>query len=86
VHTGQLFFRDALTARVYRNDPYDTRPGPDVTNESDAIYQQGGAQSALLVKRNGSGYPGHHHDGRSAIARCPTGYGSSRPQRDRPAA
>jgi protocatechuate 3,4-dioxygenase beta subunit len=59
VHTGQLFFDDALTTTVYRaTAPYDTRPVADTTNQNDGIYRQGGAQSTLAVRRQGSGYLG----------------------------
>ena len=60
LHTGQLFFDDSLTARVYQeNAPYDTRSTADTTNPSDNIYQQAGAAQAILaMKRQGSGYVG----------------------------
>ena len=59
VHTGQLFFQDGLTAGVYRRAPYNTRSGPDVTNETHSIYQQaGGARGILAMKQQGTGYLG----------------------------
>jgi protocatechuate 3,4-dioxygenase beta subunit len=60
VHTGQLFFDDSLTESLYRaNTPYTQRPGPDVTDASDTIFDEAGASNAILaMKRRGSGYLG----------------------------
>jgi protocatechuate 3,4-dioxygenase beta subunit len=58
VHTGQLFFNDALTDAVYRNPPYDKRGARDVRNAADSIYRNGGSKSMLKLKRNGGGYVG----------------------------
>jgi protocatechuate 3,4-dioxygenase beta subunit len=58
VHTGQLFFSDTLTDAVYRRAPYTRRPGRSTRNRQDAIFQSGGRQSLLAVRRKGSGYVG----------------------------
>jgi protocatechuate 3,4-dioxygenase beta subunit len=58
VHTGQLFFSDTFTDAVYKRSPYSRRPGRDVRNAQDMIYQSGGRQSTLTVRRKGSGYVG----------------------------
>ena len=58
VHTGQLFFNDALTDAVYRAKPYANRPNRDTRNADDSIYVNGGKRSMLVVKRNGTGYVG----------------------------
>jgi len=58
VHTGQLFFPDTLTDRVYRRSPYRTRPARDTRNATDAIFRNGGSRSMLKVARSGSGYVG----------------------------
>lgn len=58
VHTGQLFFSDTLTDAVYKRSPYSRRPNRDVRNAQDMIYQSGGRQSTLTVRRKGSGYVG----------------------------
>jgi protocatechuate 3,4-dioxygenase beta subunit len=42
VHTGQLYFSDALTDAVYRRAPYNARGARDVRNASDGIYRNGG--------------------------------------------
>jgi protocatechuate 3,4-dioxygenase beta subunit len=55
VHTGQLYFPDALTDAVYRRTPYSGRPNRDVRNSGDAIYRNGGSKSLLAVRRNKSG-------------------------------
>ena len=59
VHTGQLYFDDAITARVNSSSsPYDSRGEPDTTNSSDGIYAQGGEQSTVALTKRGDGYAG----------------------------
>jgi protocatechuate 3,4-dioxygenase beta subunit len=58
VHTGQLFFSDTLTDAVYTRSPYSRRPGRDVRNAQDMIYQSGGRRSTLTLRRKGTGYVG----------------------------
>jgi protocatechuate 3,4-dioxygenase beta subunit len=58
VHTGQLFFRDAFTARVYKRAPYKARGGPDMRNADDSIYAGGGSRSLLHMRTAGKGYVG----------------------------
>jgi protocatechuate 3,4-dioxygenase beta subunit len=55
VHTGQLYFPDAVTDAVYRRSPYSSRPNRDVRNSGDAIYRNGGSKSLLSVRRNKAG-------------------------------
>jgi protocatechuate 3,4-dioxygenase beta subunit len=56
VHTGQLFFSDSLTTRVYQAAPYKSRAASrDTFNNTDSIYQSGGKQSTLTMKRDGKG-------------------------------
>jgi protocatechuate 3,4-dioxygenase beta subunit len=56
VHTGQLFFPDAFTSLVYKRSPYSSRPGPDLTNGQDSIFQDGGKPSTLSPAVSGDGY------------------------------
>jgi hypothetical protein len=56
VHTGQLYFADALTDAVYALAPYAARGPRDTTNATDGIYAVAGAQSLLAVRRRGNGY------------------------------
>ena len=56
VHTGQLFFPEALTDAVYRRTPYNRRPNRDTRNATDSIFRNGGAKSMLKLARSGSGY------------------------------
>src|SRR5207245_8716341 len=56
VHTGQLFFSDALTNQVYKAAPYRARGNPDVTDAADSIYRNGGSRSLLHPVKSGSGY------------------------------
>ena len=56
VHTGQLYFPDAVTDAVYRRSPYNRRPNRDPRNAGDSIYRNGGRRSTLRLVRSGSGY------------------------------
>lgn len=56
VHTGQLYFPDAVTDAVYRRSPYNRRPNRDPRNAGDGIYRNGGKRSTLKLARSGSGY------------------------------
>ncbi len=58
VHTGQLFFADALTAAVYKAAPYAARGAPDTPNARDSIFVNGGRRSLLTIERTGAGYAG----------------------------
>jgi protocatechuate 3,4-dioxygenase beta subunit len=59
VHTGQLFFSDALTDHVYRNAPYSRRPNRTTRNVNDSIFVNGGRKSILTVRpRDTGGYLG----------------------------
>ena len=58
VHTGQLFFSDALTQSVYKAAPYASRGNPDTPNASDSIFVNGGKRGLVVVKKNGAGYIG----------------------------
>jgi len=55
VHTGQLYFSDALTDAVYRRAPYSSRPNRDTRNANDGIFRNGGSRSLLSVKKNSAG-------------------------------
>ena len=55
VHTGQLFFSDALTDRVYRDSPYNKRPNRTTRNANDSIFVNGGRKSILSVRRRSAG-------------------------------
>jgi protocatechuate 3,4-dioxygenase beta subunit len=59
VHTGQLFFRPATSAAVYRTSAYAAHGQADTTNAADTIYADGGSKSLLaLRRRTGGGYTG----------------------------
>jgi protocatechuate 3,4-dioxygenase beta subunit len=58
VHTGQLFFDDAVTDEVYKAVPYNKRGQRDQRNANDGIYQGGGQASTLKPTKSGSGYTG----------------------------
>ena len=58
VHTGQLFFSDTLTDKVYTAAPYASRGPRDTRNAQDSIFVNGGKTSVLEVAKRGSGYVG----------------------------
>jgi protocatechuate 3,4-dioxygenase beta subunit len=49
LHTGQLFFDEALTARVAALSPYTANTVTRTTLAQDSIYDDGGAASGLLT-------------------------------------
>jgi protocatechuate 3,4-dioxygenase beta subunit len=59
VHTGQLYFDDTLTDKVYQTGPYKARAADrDTRNATDGIYANGGPRSTLSMKRAAGGYIG----------------------------
>lgn len=60
VHTGQVFFNEAIAASVYRRGAYAARGQADTSHASDGIYAQaGGARATVkLSKRPAGGYVG----------------------------
>jgi protocatechuate 3,4-dioxygenase beta subunit len=55
VHTGQLYFNDSLTDRIYRRAPYSSRPNRDVRNAQDMLYRNDGARSLVKVRKSSAG-------------------------------
>ncbi len=55
VHTGQLYFPDAVTDAVYRRAPYSRRGARDIRNAADSIYRNGGRRSQLALQRQATG-------------------------------
>src|SRR5438876_1010963 len=58
VHTGQLYFNDAITDAVYVKAPYAARGARNTTNATDGIYASGGARSTLRLSKRRQGYRG----------------------------
>jgi protocatechuate 3,4-dioxygenase beta subunit len=56
VHTGQLYFPEAVTDAVYKRVPYRSRPDRSTRNADDSIFRDGGARSMLRLTRSGWGY------------------------------
>jgi protocatechuate 3,4-dioxygenase beta subunit len=54
--TSQLFFDDALTTRVFTQEPYASKGPRDMMNAQDGIYRQGGSQLVLAVSDASPGY------------------------------
>jgi protocatechuate 3,4-dioxygenase beta subunit len=55
VHTGQLYFPDSLTDKVFRKAPYKSRPGRTTRNSNDFVFANGGKNSMLSVRADGAG-------------------------------
>jgi protocatechuate 3,4-dioxygenase beta subunit len=55
VHTGQLYFPDSLTDKVYKKSPYNQRPGRTTRNSNDFVFANGGKSSMLSARSDGSG-------------------------------
>jgi hypothetical protein len=58
VHTGQLYFPDAITDTVFKRSPYNQRPSRTTRNAADSIYRNGGKRSTLKLVKNGAAYTG----------------------------
>jgi protocatechuate 3,4-dioxygenase beta subunit len=58
VHTGQLYFPDSFTDRVFRRKPYSRRPHRTTRNASDFVFAQGGRRSMLKLRKAGEAYVG----------------------------
>jgi protocatechuate 3,4-dioxygenase beta subunit len=56
VHTGQLFFRDSISAAVYRTRHYRSRGEAETSNAEDMIYES--ASRLALRPRRAGGYLG----------------------------
>lgn len=60
VHTGQIFFDEAITRTVYKQAPYASRGVYDTPHSQDMIYQQaGGSKAELKLKRRTGGLKGY---------------------------
>jgi protocatechuate 3,4-dioxygenase beta subunit len=58
VHTGQLFFDEAVNDAVYALPAYAGHSGTRTRNATDGIYRSGGASSMLALVKSGAGYAG----------------------------
>ncbi len=59
-HTGQVFFNEQTTARVYRQAPYSSHGQPDTSHSEDDIYAQAGRSRAVMrLKRRTRGRRGY---------------------------
>jgi protocatechuate 3,4-dioxygenase beta subunit len=58
VHTGQLYFPDGITDKVYTRSPYSSRGARNMRNPDDSIYRNGGSRSTLKLKKVGTAYTG----------------------------
>ena len=55
VHTGQLYFADAITDAVFRRSPYNRRPNRTTRNADDFVFANGGRRSLLRLRRRSAG-------------------------------
>lgn len=49
IHTGQLFFDEAINEEIQATSPYSDNTTPETTLSDDSIYDDGGASSGLLT-------------------------------------
>ena len=56
--TSQLYFDDAITAQVYTQQPYVSKGQRTLKNAQDGIFQRGGNQLLLALKKVSQGYAG----------------------------
>ena len=56
VHTGQLYFPDSVTDKVFRRKPYNRRGKRTTRNANDFVFAQGGKRSLLGIRKSGSDY------------------------------
>ena len=56
VHTGQLYFPEAVTDAVYRKAPYSARPNRATRNADDAVFRNGGSRSLMRLRKSGGAY------------------------------
>jgi protocatechuate 3,4-dioxygenase beta subunit len=54
--TSQLFFDDALSTRVFQQEPYASKAQRDMMNTEDGIYREAGSQLVLAVSDSSPGY------------------------------
>ncbi len=54
--TSQLYFDDALSARVYASAPYASRGRPELSNRDDFLFRDGGTRLLLDVTPRADGY------------------------------
>jgi protocatechuate 3,4-dioxygenase beta subunit len=60
VHTGQLFFNEAITAAVYRQAPYSSHGQYDTPHARDMIFAQaGGSRAVVRLSRRPRGARGY---------------------------
>lgn len=55
VHTGQLYFSDAVTDAVFKRAPYNSRGARDTRNATDSVYRNGGKSSLVTLRSDGTG-------------------------------
>jgi hypothetical protein len=60
VHTGQLFFNEAITAAVYKQAPYSSHGPYDTSHARDSIFAQaGGSRAVVRLARRPRGLRGY---------------------------
>jgi protocatechuate 3,4-dioxygenase beta subunit len=58
VHTGQLYFDDAVTDNIYALAPYSSRANRTTRNTDDGIFGNGGSSSIVAISGSGSALQG----------------------------
>jgi protocatechuate 3,4-dioxygenase beta subunit len=55
VHTGQLYFADAVTDAAFKKAPYNARGARSTRNANDSVYRNGGKSSLVTIRGDGAG-------------------------------
>jgi protocatechuate 3,4-dioxygenase beta subunit len=58
VHTGQVYFPEAVSDAVYKRAPYVARGPRETSNANDRVFRYGGKRSRLTLRRSGAGFIG----------------------------
>ncbi len=77
--TSQLFFDDALTDQVFRQEPYASKGERDTRNDDDGIFGGGGDELLLEIFEEGDGYAATIDVGIDLSAPAPTNQGGGPP-------
>lgn len=56
VHTGQLYFPEAVSDAVYERAPYASRGDRGTHNANDMVFRNGGSKSLLKLRKTGASY------------------------------
>jgi protocatechuate 3,4-dioxygenase beta subunit len=69
VHTGQLFFNDTISDRVYTTRSYVAHGQPDTNNKTDSVYgPAGGSRALVALQRRSANHLNRGFNGHATLA------------------